>query len=97
MKYFFDKAENLKNLEKLNLKNFVIPKFYFFDLQKWNNEKEKIIEKIVKNLDSKICIRSSFYKEDNSKSSMAGKFDSYININNEKKNLSFFIKKLILQ
>ena len=43
MKYFSDKAENLENLEKLNLKNFVIPKFYFFDLQKWKNEKEKII------------------------------------------------------
>ncbi len=97
MKYFSDKAENLENLEKLNLKNFVIPKFYFFDLQKWKNEKEKIIEKIIKNLNRKICIRSSFFKEDNSKSSMAGQFDSYININNEKKNLSFFIKKLILQ
>lgn len=97
MKYFSDKAENLKNLEKLKLKNFVIPKFHFFDLLEWKNEKEKIIEKIFKKLDRKICIRSSFFKEDNSKSSMAGQFDSYININNEKKNLSFFITKLIHQ
>ncbi len=97
MRYFSDKAENLKNLEKLNLNYFEIPKFYSFDLQQWKNEKEKIIEKIVKNLDKKICIRSSFFKEDNSKYSMAGQFDSYINVNNEKKNLLFFIKKLIFQ
>ena len=97
MKYFSDKAENLKNLEKLKLNNFVIPKFYFFDLKEWKNEKEKIVEKIVKKLDRKICIRSSFFKEDNSKSSMAGQFDSYININNDKKNLFFFITKLIHQ
>ena len=54
--------------------------------------KRKIIEKIIKNLNRKICIRSSFFKEDNSKSSMAGQFDSYININNEKKIYLFLLK-----
>ena len=58
-------------------------------LKKFNIGKEQ--------LDNRICIRSSFYKEDSSKASLAGKFESFINISNNKKNISKAVNNLINQ
>ena len=82
---FINKAQNLNYLEKFKIKNIEIPKFIYFNVLEWKNNRELIINKITKELDNKICIRSSFYKEDSSKASLAGKFESFINISNNKK------------
>ena len=74
----------------------MIPRFVSFSVKEWKNIKQKknIIENI-KQLNSKVCIRSSFAKEDSKTKSMAGVFDSEINIDNNQKNLEKKINKLI--
>ena len=94
---FINKAQNLNYLEKFKIKNTVIPKFIYFNVLEWKNNRQLIIKKIIKKLDNKICIRSSFYKEDSSKTSLAGKFESFINISNNKKNITKAVNNLINQ
>ena len=94
---FINKAQNLNYLEKFKIKNIEIPKFIYFNVLEWKNNRKLIINKITKELDNKICIRSSFYKEDSSKASLAGKFESFINISNNKKNISKAVNNLINQ
>ena len=94
---FKNKAQNLKFLDSYNINNVEVPKFIFFNVNEWNKNKKKLIEKINKKLINNICIRSSYYKEDNTKSSLAGKFDSFINIKNNKKNIVNSIENLINQ
>ena len=94
---FKNKAQNLEFLDSYNINNVEVPKFIFFDVNEWNKNKKKLIEKINKKLIKNICIRSSYYKEDNTKSSLAGKFDSFINIKNNKKNIVNSIENLINQ
>ena len=94
---FINKAQNLKYLDSFKLNNIEIPKFIFFNIIEWKKNKPKLIEQIKNQLNEKICIRSSFYKEDSAKSSLAGKFDSFINIKNDKKNIIYSIENLINQ
>ena len=94
---FINKAQNLNYLEKFKIKNTGIPKFIYFNVLEWKNNRQLIIKKITNKLDSKICIRSSFYKEDSSKASLAGKFESFINISNNKKNITKAVNNLINQ
>ena len=77
---FLNKAQNLNNLNKHKIKNTTIPNFIFFTVYDWQNKKQKIIEKIIYELRIRICVRSSYYKEDSFKTSLAGKFESFINI-----------------
>ena len=85
---FSSKADTLSHLAKLNLNQSLIPKFTVFNVKRWKNTKEqkKIIQNIKNNLNPRICIRSSFSKEDSKTNSMAGVFDSEINTINEKSN-----------
>ena len=94
---FKNKAQNLEFLDTHNINNVEVPKFIFFDVNDWNQNRKKLIEKINKQLIKKICIRSSYYKEDNAKTSLAGKFDSFIDIDNNKKNIIKSIENLINQ
>lgn len=94
---FFSKSYNLNELKKKKLSNFIIPKFYFFRVGEWLKKKEKIIQDIHINLSKLICVRSSFLGEDTLKSSLAGKFNSYIKIKNNKKNLVKYINLIIKQ
>jgi hypothetical protein len=94
---FTNKAENLEYLESFKLTNVEVPRFIFFNLSEWKKNKKKIILRIKNQLKKKICIRSSFYKEDSAKSSLAGKFDSFIDITNNKKNIVYSIENLINQ
>ena len=82
---FYNKAQNLKNLSLLNIKNIKIPKFIVFKVKDWDSNKLYFFELIKKKLGKKICIRSSFFKEDSSNLSLAGQFNSFINLKNEKK------------
>jgi len=94
---FLNKAQNLKNLSKFDIKNVEIPKFIYFNVSEWKKDSDKLIKQIKKRLQKRICIRSSYYSEDSSKSSLAGKFDSFINIKNEKKNIVYAVENLIEQ
>ena len=92
---FKNKSDNLKILIKFKLKKSIVPNFIGFTL-KITTVIEKI-KKINNNLKSKICVRSAFALEDNKGYSLAGKFDSYININNKKFIIEKYVRKLILQ
>ncbi len=94
---FSTKAKNLLYLKKLNLKKSTIPKFYKFSIKEILENKKDIIININKNLDNKISIRSSFFLEDSPSSSMAGEFEGYINVKNNKKELEKGIKNLVNQ
>ena len=94
---FINKAQNLSQLSKFKISNVEIPKFIFFNVGQWKTNKNFLIDKVIKTLGARICIRSSFYKEDSSKSSLAGKFESFIDIKNNKKNIINSVSNLINQ
>ena len=58
---FSTKAKNLLELDKLNLKKSIIPKFYKFFVKEILEDEKKIILFINKNLNKRISIRSSFF------------------------------------
>ena len=92
---FKNKAQNLEFLNSYKIDNVEVPKFFIFDVSDWKKNKKKLIEKINKKLNKKICIRSSYYKEDNSKSSLAGKFDSFIDIMNRDNRVSQMLREYV--
>ena len=94
---FLNKAQNLENLSNFKIKKLEIPKFIYFNVSAWKKNKNKLIKQVKKKLQNRICIRSSYYSEDSPKSSLAGKFDSFINIKNEKKNIVYAVENLIEQ
>ena len=94
---FSTKAKNLINLKKLNLKKSIIPKFYYFSVEEIIKNKKKIVKIINTNLNKKISIRSSFFLEDKSSSSLAGEFDGLYNVKNNKKKILSGIAFLINQ
>ena len=94
---FLNKAQNLNYLNTFKIKNVEIPKFIYFNILEWKKNKNKLFKQIKEKLSKNICIRSSFYKEDSLQSSLAGKFESFINVGNNKKNITKSIENLIKQ
>ena len=94
---FLNKAKNLQYIKDCNIKNLKVPKFSFFKVKDWEKNKNIICQDVNQSLNNKICIRSSFILEDHQKYSLAGKFDSFIEVENTKKNIIFFTKDLINQ
>jgi len=82
------KSKNLEILRNLNLKKSYIPNFISIKVQDWKKN-NKIIKNVESGLNNRLSIRSSFYLEDNKNSSMAGEFDSILNIKNNKRNNSY--------
>ena len=83
---FKSKAHTLSSLK---LKNSIIPELHIYNCNNYKKNKNKVINTIAsKFLDSRVAIRSSFENEDTDKSSNAGKYISFLNIN------SFDVKKL---
>ena len=77
---FSNKSDNLSLLKNLNLKKSSIPKFISIKVNDWiSKNKSKILINIKKELNDKVCIRSSFINEDKKNESMAGVFDSSLN------------------
>ena len=74
------KAETLQYLSK---KAFPIPSLYYFMTQDWVKDQEKILSNIISkfNKNNFIAVRSSSLAEDKKKNSMAGAFESVLNIN----------------
>ena len=72
-------------LKKLKLSKSNIPKLQIFRCTDFLLKKEDIIKKIkIEFKNTKIAIRSSFSNEDSNKSSNAGKFKSYLNVDPKK-------------
>ena len=85
------KANTLKKLSTI-IKRSIVPKSYIFTVNEWQNKNKFITKKIKQLFNGKnIIIRSSTTSEDTKNSSLAGAFESILNIqvNNSKKiNLS---------
>ena len=87
------KAETLK---KLKLNKSIIPDLVIFSFKKYFKDKNIVLKQIKKKFKNhKIAIRSSFSSEDTSKTSNAGKYESYLNIkSNDDKLIILKIDKL---
>ena len=75
----------------------VIPKFFKYSVEEWITDKDRIIKVLLKKLNKKIIIRSSYILEDSEKNSMAGEFEGFSNVKNTKKNIFDSVTKLIKQ
>jgi len=74
------KANTLKNLNPL-LKHSNVEKTFVFSLKEWKENKNNILENIKKEFSSDlVVIRSSTLNEDSYESSMAGYYDTKLNI-----------------
>jgi hypothetical protein len=74
------KAETLRGLEKAG---FNVPGVYLFTTREWRNKKENVLAEIREFFISQseiVVVRSSCQKEDQAKSSMAGAFESVLDI-----------------
>tara|TARA_B100000575_G_scaffold27000_1_gene18224 strand:- start:29767 stop:32151 length:2385 start_codon:yes stop_codon:yes gene_type:complete len=88
------KAETLESLSALG---YSIPKIYYFTVNDWNLTKKEILDKIKQlfNKNIKVAVRSSSLIEDTASSSMAGAFQSFLNIKIEDTSLTDAINKVI--
>ena len=82
---FSTKSKNLQLISNLKLKESIIPKFRYFSVQEWQKKKIRILDEVNQFLDNKISIRSSYFLEDNLNSSMAGEFEGFQNVKNDRK------------
>ncbi|MCC3145652.1 adenylyltransferase/cytidyltransferase family protein [Halanaerobium sp. Z-7514] len=80
------KANTLKNFKYI-LENSYIEPMYVFNVDEYNNNKEKILKEINNKFNNKIVVRSSSFQEDNMTESKAGYFESVIDVdsNNQDK------------
>ena len=90
------KADTLKALQPLLTKSSIEP-LYSFTISDWKNDKHQILQNIQKQFSPhKIVIRSSAVTEDTFEKSMAGYFESVLNINTEKEpEIEMAISKVI--
>ncbi len=96
------KAERLSfligKLKGKSNKNFKILDLIYFKKSDYIKNKNKITAKIEKKFkNKKIIIRSSALNEDKYDKSLAGKFSSFSNISVNKKDLHYYLEKLIHQ
>jgi hypothetical protein len=87
------KAETLLILSKLD---YNVPSVYYFTVEDWNNDSDKIITTII-NLFAKtlLAIRSSTKAEDTEDSSMAGAFESLLNVKSNNQSIMEAVAKVI--
>jgi hypothetical protein len=87
------KAETLLILSKLD---YNVPSVYYFTVEDWNNDSDKIITTII-NLFAKtlLAIRSSTKAEDAEDSSMAGAFESLLNVKSNNQSIMEAVAKVI--
>ncbi len=83
---FINKGLTIKKLENNKFFKKYIPKFFLLNKIDYYKKKNNFLKLIDRSFDNQIIIRSSSNIEDQNNSSMAGKFDSYLNINSYDKN-----------
>lgn len=81
---FSNKAITLAKLSR-KLKKSKVPRLKIFNCIQFNSDPEKILKSISVNFNSNVAIRSSFSNEDGKELSLAGKYDSKLNINPKNK------------
>ena len=87
------KGETLKILSD---RGFNVPKVYFFSCKNWKKNHKRIIDTILNQYrDGKIVVRSSTKAEDSDESSMAGAFESILNVSLEKIEIERAINSVI--
>lgn len=91
------KADTLKALQPL-LKKSKIEPLYSFTISDWKNQKEQVLEEIQKQFSPEaIVVRSSAVKEDTLEHSMAGCFESVLDVNSgDAKDVEMAITKVLL-
>tara|TARA_S200000501_G_scaffold379021_1_gene446505 strand:- start:4635 stop:6947 length:2313 start_codon:yes stop_codon:yes gene_type:complete len=90
---FNTKAQTLSSLK---IKGAIIPKIFYFKKIDFKKNPEKYLKIIRKRFLDKVAIRSSSANEDQENNSLAGYFDSFLNINSNKINdLKNSIEKVI--
>ena len=94
---FSTKSKNLQSLNELLLKESIVPNFKYFTVQEWQTKKVEILNEVNQFLGDKISIRSSYFLEDNLNSSMAGEFEGFLNVKNNKKKIEILTNKLVFQ
>lgn len=68
-------------MEALQPYGFAIPQLFYFDVARWNKEPDSVLEELQAIFDdSKVIIRSSSHAEDSDTASMAGAFESILDI-----------------
>ena len=77
---FYSKA---KTLDKIKIKEAIIPKLLIFKVHEFENNKSKILKKIRSYFSGNVAIRSSSIDEDNKHSSNAGKFKSFLFVDSQ--------------
>lgn len=90
------KAETLKALQPLLTKSKIEP-LYSFTISDWKNKKNELITAIKEKYSpAKIIVRSSAVNEDTLDNSLAGYFDSALNVNSEnQKEIEKAVKKVL--
>ncbi len=83
-------------LSKLNDLGFNVPKVFYFSVKRWNQSNEKILNTIQQEFKNKvIVVRSSTISEDSDNESMAGTFDSVLNVHPNKTHILRAINQVI--
>src|SRR3989344_3769534 len=89
------KADTLRVLKPLVKKSY-IEDMYIFTSSDWKNRKQGIMDEITKKFPNKIVIRSSATNEDTLENSMAGYFQSVLNVDpKDPKQLEAGIKEVL--
>jgi hypothetical protein len=87
------KAETLKELENIG---YNVPEVCFFTVNEWNISSEKILDKIIYLFHGhKLAVRSSTIAEDTGDLSMAGAFESLLNVSCEIKFIRLAVDEVI--
>lgn len=91
---FGTKSETLNSLARLLDRKFLLDQIYFTHAE-WSKDSESIIIDILSKFSNKsLAIRSSAIGEDSHDTSMAGAFDSFINIAPEEKSIREAVDKV---
>lgn len=87
------KAETLSELAKMG---YNIPVIYYFSVEEWNKNSDSIINDLVEKFrNDLLAIRSSTKAEDTKDSSMAGAFESLLNVKPDEDEISVAVNKVI--
>lgn len=91
---FGTKAETLENLKN---EGFLVAKLVYFSIRKWNQAQEGIISSLVNYFEgeSSLVVRSSSQSEDSHEESMAGAFESILNVPKDRVSLFEAINQVI--
>mgnify|MGYP003972146655 CR=1 FL=1 len=77
---FTSKANVLEFLQS-NTSKSKIEKLYYFTVNEWIKNNQKIVNNIMNNFENLIIVRSSAFGEDSIESSQAGTYESILNVN----------------